>query len=120
MRIALAVDNNMVTQHFGHCEYFVVYEVENKEIKGSEIIKNPPHQKGYLPKFLKENNINTLITGNIGQMAVNLMNELNIECIKGVSGDIIDVIHSYIDGSLETSDKVCDHEHHDHEHHHHH
>ncbi|MCK5731635.1 MAG: NifB/NifX family molybdenum-iron cluster-binding protein [Tenericutes bacterium] len=108
MRVALAVDNNMITQHFGHCEYFVVYEVENEEIKGSEIIKNPPHQKGHLPKFLKENNINVVITGNMGQMAVNLMNNLDIQCIKGVKGNLVDVINAYVDGSLESKDITCD------------
>ncbi|MCK4551927.1 MAG: NifB/NifX family molybdenum-iron cluster-binding protein [Tenericutes bacterium] len=107
MRVALAIDNDMITQHFGHCEYFVVYEVENKEIKGSEIYKNPPHQKGFQPKFLKENNIDVLITGNIGQMAVNLMNNFGIQCIKGVNGNLVDVINAYVDGSLESNDTVC-------------
>ena len=119
MRVALAVDNNMVTQHFGHCEYFIVYEVEGKEILGTEIVKNPPHQKGYLPKFLKEHEINVVITGNMGQMAVELMDKLGIKCIRGASGNVVDVIHSYIDGSLETSETICnEHMHHQHGDHH--
>ncbi|XMB72773.1 NifB/NifX family molybdenum-iron cluster-binding protein [Mycoplasmatota bacterium WC30] len=115
MRIALAVDNNMVTEHFGHCEYFVVYEVENKEIKGSEIIKNPPHQKGYLPKFLKQQNIDVVITGNIGQMAVKNLNSLGVECFRGVKGQLLDVINSYLAGTLVSNEEVCtQHMHHEH------
>ncbi|XFA98852.1 NifB/NifX family molybdenum-iron cluster-binding protein [Candidatus Izemoplasma sp. B36] len=113
MRIALAVDDNMITQHFGYCEYFVVYEVEDKQIKGSEILKNPPHQKGQLPKYLKENNIDVVITGNMGQMAVNLMANLGIECIRGVKGNLVDVINAYVEGTLESKDTVCNqHKHH--------
>ena len=28
MRIAVARDGNMVSEHFGHCEQFVLYDVE--------------------------------------------------------------------------------------------
>lgn len=108
MRVALAVDNNMITEHFGHCEYFVIYDVENKEIKGSEIIKNPPHQKGALPKFLKEHRVDVIITGNMGKMAVNLMKNLDIECYRGVKGELVDVINAYIDGTLEFDDRECE------------
>ncbi len=120
MRIALAVDNNMITEHFGHCEYFVVYDVENNEVQGSEIIKNPPHEKGYLPKFLSGHDINVVITGNIGQMAVNLMENMGIKCIRGVSGKLVDVINCYVDGTLVQNDQVCNqHMHHgDHNHEH--
>jgi len=119
MRIALAVDNSMITEHFGHCEYFVVYDIENKEVKGSEIIKNPPHQRGFLPKFLRENDINVIITGNMGKMAVNNLKELNIECYLGVTGNVVDVLNSYLEGSLISKDEVCE-EHNNHEHHGHH
>ncbi|MDC7243531.1 MAG: NifB/NifX family molybdenum-iron cluster-binding protein, partial [Sphaerochaetaceae bacterium] len=100
----------IVAEHFGHCEYFVVYEVENKEIKGSEIIKNPPHQKGALPKFLKGHEINVLVTGNMGKMAVNLCNELGIECYRGAEGDPVEVINSYLAGTLVSDDSECNHD----------
>ena len=121
MRVALAVDNNMITEHFGHCEYFVVYEVENKEIKGSEILKNPPHVKGALPKFLKDNLVDVVITGNIGKMAIDLLNNLGIQCLRGVNGELVDVINAFVNETLTTNDIECNHhEHHGGEHHHNH
>ncbi len=122
MRIALAVDNNMITEHFGHCEYFVVYDVEGKDVSGSEIIKNPPHQRGFLPKFLKDNNIDVIITGNMGKMAVNNLKDLGVECYLGVTGNMIDVLNSYLDGTLVSNDEICEqhmhHSHHGHDHEH--
>jgi predicted Fe-Mo cluster-binding NifX family protein len=126
MKIAVAADNNMVTQHFGHCEYFIVFEVENKEKIGSEIVKNPPHQRGFLPKFLKDHGIDVLLTGNMGEMAKKLMKTLGIEVICGATGAASETVDKYLAGTLEVTDATCEHhhgEHHDHDHnhdHHHH
>lgn len=111
MRVALAVDGLFVTEHFGHCEKFVVFTVEDKNIVKQEEIQNPPHQKGLLPKFLKGHSIDVVLVGNMGQMAVNLMNQLGIECLRGVSGKIEDVIQAYLKGTLESTDVQCNHQH---------
>ncbi len=115
MRVAIAVDNGIISAHFGHCEYFLVYNLEGKEIKSTESIKNPPHQKGLLPKFLNEHGINCLITGNIGAMAVNLLDELGIETIRGCRGTAEEIISKYLSNSLESTNEICEeHAHHNH------
>lgn len=115
MRVALAVDNNMVTEHFGHCEYFIIYDVEGKDIKGSEIFKNPPHQTGLLPKLLAEKGVNVVITGNMGKMAIQNLKNLHIESYRGVKGSTIDVIQRFVEGKLENDDSACEqHRHHGH------
>ncbi len=45
MKIALPVAQNQVCMHFGHCEEFAIFEVdeESKEIIGSEFVPSPPH-----------------------------------------------------------------------------
>ena len=88
---------------------------------GSEIIKTPPHQRGYLPKFLKQHDIDVVITGNMGKNAVNLLKSLKIECYLGVKGKLVDVLNQYLAGTLESNEEVCNQHmhHHEHEHHHH-
>ena len=39
MRVALAVDGQNVTEHFGHCEKFIVFTVENKSVVSQEDIQ---------------------------------------------------------------------------------
>ena len=51
MKIAIASDRGMVTQHFGHCEHCHIYEVEGNEVVSSEKVKNPGHRPGFLPVF---------------------------------------------------------------------
>lgn len=112
MKVALSTKNNMITNHFGHCDYFVVYEVVDNEIKGSSFIKNPPHQKGLLPKFLRENGVDVVIAGGIGKMAVDLLNQLGIECYLGVEGEASEVINKYLNGGLKSTGEPCsDHQH---------
>ncbi|MCF7923738.1 MAG: NifB/NifX family molybdenum-iron cluster-binding protein [Candidatus Izimaplasma sp.] len=107
MKVALSVKNNMITQHFGHCDYFVVYNISEKEIISSTVIKNPPHKKGYLPKFLKENEVDVVITGGIGKMAADLLTELDIECYMNVDGEIQEVVNDFINGKLEQNQEPC-------------
>ncbi len=112
MKVALSTKNNMVTEHFGHCDYFIVYEIEDNKILGSSLIKNPPHQKGHLPKFLKEQGVNVVIAGGIGQMAVNMLKNLGIECFMNVCGEADTVIKKFMNNELNSNGEPCtDHQH---------
>lgn len=112
--------NNLVTieSHFGHCENFKIFTVKDGKISDVEIIKAPPHQPGLLPKFLGELNVNTIITGGMGQRAIDLFKEQNIEVLLGASGPIKEVLDIYLNGDLYSTGSPCVHDH-EHEHHNH-
>ncbi len=112
MKIAIATDKGMVTQHFGHCEHFNIYEIEGKEIKSSEKVPNPGHRPGFLPVFLDEQGVNVIISGGMGGGAVEIFNEKNIEVIIGVEGDLDSTMKAYLNGELKSTGSVC----HDHMH----
>ncbi|MFA7560744.1 MAG: NifB/NifX family molybdenum-iron cluster-binding protein [Candidatus Izemoplasmatales bacterium] len=116
MLVALAITNDSLANHFGHCQYFEIYEVfENKSFIKQENIINPPHQKNFLPKFLNQHNIEVLITGSIGSMAIQGLNDLGIEVISGVSGKPEDIINQYIKKTLNSTNEPCkEHSHHNH------
>lgn len=111
MRVAIANDNNIVSSHFGHCENFKVYEVEKGAIKNTEVIQNPEHKPGFLPKFLKSKEIDIIIAGGMGSRAVQLFDENGIEVYTGITGTCEDVINKYIKGDLVSANSVCNHEH---------
>lgn len=114
MKIAVAKEGNAVSGHFGYCEGFQVYDVENNEIKGDNFLPNPGHRPGFLPKFLGEKNVNVIIAGGMGSTAQQLFGENNIEVVVGATGQVDDVIKTYIDGNLKSTGSVChDHSYHD-------
>ena len=112
MKIALASDGNQVSGHFGHCEGFAIYEVENKEIKDQSFIENPGHKPGFLPKFLAEKEIDVIISGGMGETAQTLFSDNKIEVVVGASGNNEEVVKKFISGELKSTGSVCkDHEH---------
>jgi len=107
MKIAVACEGKMVTEHFGHCEGYRIFKVDDKEIKGEELIPNPGHQPGFLPLFLKEKEVDVIISGGMGGRAINLFNEAGIEVITGAAGGAEAVVKSYIEGKLKSTGSVC-------------
>jgi len=87
MRIAVAGEGKNVTEHFGHCVNFLIYNVENGKITNEESIPNPGHKPGFLPNFLADRGVNVIISGGMGGGAVDIFNERNIEVVVGASGD---------------------------------
>ncbi|SHF60964.1 Predicted Fe-Mo cluster-binding protein, NifX family [Caldanaerobius fijiensis DSM 17918] len=107
MKIAIASDGNFVSQHFGHCEGFTIYEIEGKQIITKNFIENPGHRPGYLPQFLKDLGVNVIIAGGMGDSAQKLFAENGIEVIVGVSGICDDVIQQYLKDELKSTGSIC-------------
>lgn len=112
MKIAIASDQGMATQHFGHCETFNIFEVKDKKIVNSEVVPNPGHKPGFLPNFLNDLGVNVIISGGMGGGAVDIFNEKNIEVIIGAKGSAEDIVDLYIKGMLESTGSIC-HQHED-------
>ena len=114
IRIAIASEGKNVTEHFGHCEAFLVYDVENGKIIKEESLPNPGHKPGFLPNYLADRGVNVIISGGMGGGAVDIFNERNVEVIVGASGDAKIAVEKYLNGELKTTGSIChEHQHHD-------
>jgi len=112
MRIAIATNNGKVSGHFGHCEGFTVYTINDNKIQSEEFLKSPKHQPGVLPKFLANNDVNIIMAGGMGGKAQEIFNAENIEVVVGVAGGINEVMSEYLEGKIESSESICnDHAH---------
>lgn len=114
MKIAVASEKEMVTEHFGHCINFNIYETEGDKIVKSESVDNPGHKPGFLPNFLNDIGVNVIISGGMGGGAIEIFNEKRIEVIVGASGEAKKAAEAYLQGMLESTGSVChEHQHHD-------
>ncbi len=114
-RIAISRDGIHVSGHFGHCEGFEIVEIDGKEVATRESLPNPGHRPGFLPKYLAEKNISVIISGGMGATAQELFKRNKIEVIVGANGEVDEVITSYINGRLASTNSVCkEHIHEDH------
>lgn len=87
INIAVASENEMVTEHFGHCINFNIFQAENNKIVKMESIPNPGYKPGFLPNFLNDIGVNVIISGGMGSGAIDIFNEKDIEVIAGASGN---------------------------------
>lgn len=107
MKVAVAADGNNVSAHFGHCQVFAIYIVNEDGNSQKSFVTNPGHRPGFLPMFLKEKDVNVIIAGGMGGAAQNMFIENGIEVIVGIQGDCDTAIQEFILGSLKSSGSVC-------------
>jgi predicted Fe-Mo cluster-binding NifX family protein len=120
MKIALPSNQNQIDEHFGHCEYFTVFTVDDqKKILLEEKITPPAGCgcKSDIAFTLAQMGVKLMIAGNMGQGAVNVLNNQGINVLRGCSGDVKEVVESWLAGKLNDSGIGCaQHEHRCHEH----
>lgn len=107
MKIAVASEGKYVSGHFGHCEGFTIYEVEEGKSLSRSFTQNPGHKPGYLPVFLKGLNVNVIIAGGMGETAQQLFNENEIKVVVGAQGLCDDVVQRYVSGELKSTGSIC-------------
>jgi ATP-binding protein involved in chromosome partitioning len=114
MRYAVPVTGGTLAAHFGHCEAFAMFDVDDEtgQIVGTELITSPGHQPGFLPGWLAEQGASAIIAGGMGPRAVGLFEENRVEVILGApEGDPREVVEAFLAGALTVGENVCDHEH---------
>jgi len=100
MRIAVSYEANEVFQHFGQSPSFKFYDIEDKMVKNTTIeATNGTGHRDLIP-WLKARNVNVVLCGGIGQMAVDLLSEAGIATMGGVTGDSDAAVKSYLAGTL--------------------
>ena len=112
MRYAVPVTDGRLAEHFGHCEYFALFDVdeERKTILKRELIPSPGHQPGFLPAWLAEEGVSVVIASGMGSRAQSLFEESHIQVVVGASGDDPErVVLDYIQGNLPIGENICDH-----------
>jgi predicted Fe-Mo cluster-binding NifX family protein len=112
MKYAVPVAGGAMSPHFGHCEEFAFFDVDEqkKAIVNREYIPSPEHQPGLLPAWLAEKGAKVVIAGGMGPRAVDLLRQYGIDVVIGAAEDDPEqAVLRHLGGSLEIGDNVCDH-----------
>jgi len=112
MLIALPTFDGQLCMHFGHCEKFVIFEVDpnEKRIITKTILVPPPHEPDLLPKWLHSEGVSVVIAGGMGQRAQSLFEQAGVKVIVGAQpAEPESLVMAYLNNALETGDNVCDH-----------
>jgi predicted Fe-Mo cluster-binding NifX family protein len=107
MRYAISTEGDFVSAHFGRCPSFTIVDVEDSGAKIVEVLDNPGHQPGAIPRFLKEKGADCIVTGGMGARAQGFFEELNMQAIVGVWGRIDEVVSQLGAGTLRGGESTC-------------
>ena len=112
MRIAIPVVEDELASHFGHCEEFRFFDVDEDvdTIEDAEAQSPPPHRPGVLPKWLNENDTDVVIAGGMGRRAQQLFSEAGIEIVVGATeSEPRSLVRGYLEDALATGENPCSH-----------
>ncbi|MGE4564918.1 MAG: iron-sulfur cluster carrier protein MrpORP [Victivallaceae bacterium] len=110
MKIAIPMAAGKLCLHFGHCEQFVLIDVEKNAVTGKTPVTPPPHEPGLLPRWLAEKGVTLIIAGGMGARAQQLFAERDIQVITGAPADDPEqLVAAFLNGTLVTGENACDH-----------
>lgn len=109
-KIAIPAVQENFCSHFGHCEKFAIFTIENEVIVKEEFLKPPVHTPGSHPLFLKQIGCNVVIAGGMGIKAQEILQNSGIETIIGVEEQSLQkVMEQYLAGTLKSGKNNCSH-----------
>jgi predicted Fe-Mo cluster-binding NifX family protein len=108
MRIAISADDSrgldsVVSPHFGRCAYYVVVDLEGREVQKVGAVENPyyvHHQPGQVPGFIERQGADVMLAGGMGRRAIALFQQCGIEAVTGASGTVRHALEQYLGGEL--------------------
>lgn len=82
-KIAIPTENGMLCSHFGHCEKFFIALTDGKQITETFFLDPPAHEPGVFPAWLAGEGVTDVIAGGMGQRAIDLFNQQDINVYVG-------------------------------------
>ncbi|MBO5856177.1 MAG: NifB/NifX family molybdenum-iron cluster-binding protein [Alistipes sp.] len=111
MKIAVPTRNGVIDDHFGHCAYYTIFEIENNEIVNSSRLDSPQGCgcKSGIAADMEAMGISVMLAGNMGEGAKNKLESHNIKVVRGCRGNIEMVVRAYLIGLIKDSGEGCSH-----------
>jgi predicted Fe-Mo cluster-binding NifX family protein len=109
-KIAIPVVQEIINDHFGHSDEFLIFKVEeNNQIELIETLKteNGCGCKSNLTEELVAREVTMILAGNLGQGAKSKLNKAGIEVITGFSGNAKEAVYKWISGDFKYQPVIC-------------
>lgn len=108
-RVAIPILNNQLSENFGECNYYTVFDVD-KKIKSTKTTLLPAGIDAHdLPRWLKGEGISDVITYKINRSIVNLFVAEKINLFLGIPISSPEkIIDDYLQGKLVSDKRIVE------------
>ncbi len=108
-KIAVPTRDDMVDDHFGHCDHYTIFTVENNKVISRENYPSPQGcgcKSGIAP-ILKGMGVAVMLAGSMGEGAKNVLGANDIKVVRGCSGNVDELVANYLAGGISDSGEGC-------------
>lgn len=111
MKIAVPTREGRVDDHFGHCDHYTIFTVEDNRVVATDTLPSPQGCgcKSNIASILRELGVEVMLAGNMGEGAKNVLERNNIRVIRGCTGDVKVLVATFLNGFVFDSGVTCDH-----------
>ncbi len=111
MKIAIPTREGRVDDHFGHCDHYTIFTIENSEVVDTQTLPAPQGCgcKSGIAGVLAEMGVEVMLAGNMGQGAKNVLERNGIRVVRGCSGSVEVLVQTYLRGFVFDNGQACDH-----------
>lgn len=109
MKIAVPTREGQVDNHFGHCDHYTIFTVENKEIVSVEEMPSPQGCgcKSGIAADLQQMGVEVMLAGSMGEGAKNKLAAHGIKVVRGCMGPVNVVVSGFLVGVIRDSGQGC-------------
>lgn len=109
--IAIPLESGVLSSHFGHCQTFAIVTVEHDHITEVKELVPPEHVPGLYPRWVAQFGVTDVIAGGIGQHAITLFNEQQINVFVGAPIKAAkELVEDFLANNLILSANYCNHD----------
>ena len=113
MKIALPTREGCIDDHFGHCDHYTVFTLddERRTLK-SERLDSPQGCgcKSNIAEKLADMGVKVLLAGNMGDGAFRILSRKGIKVVRGCSGEVDSVLENWLKGRVKDQLINCGHD----------
>lgn len=110
-KIAIPMVDGLLSEHFGHCQYFSIITVKDNKIAEVQEVTPPEHAPGVYPAFVAQFGVTDVIGGGMGPQAVNLFMAQGINVFVGAPVKTAnELVVDFLANNLDLTANYCSHD----------
>lgn len=106
-RVAVPVTNEQLSEFFGTCTYYMIFEIDKKVLRSYELQIPAETDILDLPSFLEKRGVSDVIAYKVSRKIISLFASRKVNIFVGVPQDKPqNLIDKYLQGRLESDEKI--------------
>jgi predicted Fe-Mo cluster-binding NifX family protein len=106
-KVAIPVVQGRLSEYFGHCNHYEIFEIEGNEIQSNAIEMPPCKDLTKLPEWAAQQGITDIIVYKVDKRIISLFSRHKINLFVGIAINTPqNLIEDYLSGRLRSDEKI--------------